>query len=325
MPSLELLKNSREYLREITLAAYNDEIRPIALAHWEKHLTKNNPQWKYITAEQFYIKDNSGTAHVLAMYDERLPAIGIVGYFACTSPEAGAKVLGSASLWLKSTYGTADIYGPINGTLPSDYRINLNDDFIFPGEPVNPSWHIDAFQQAGFDVFNRYVSGISKRYLFFMRAAIQKPKKGFTHMTVRPFDEKRYAHDFKIYHELRNQIFPFQSHYCPAISLKERIYHAGEKFDTNYTYFLMDNDREVGFIMAYSYKKMLILKTIGILPEYRNQRLKGLLIKPIRQRAKQEGLKACIYAMVREGNNIHKTRGPGVNIFRNYVTMHKRL
>lgn len=325
MPDLNFLMTSRTYLREITLAAYNDDIMPVALALWDKHLSEKNPQWRYISAKQFYCNDSSGTAHILAMHDERLPEIGIVGYFACTSLESGAKVLSSASRWLKDTYGTADIYGPINGTLPSDYRINLRDDFVFPGEPVNPSWHLEAFEHAGFEIFNRYVSGISKQYLFFMRAAIRKPKKGFTHMTVRPFDEKQYARDFEIYHELRNQIFPFQSLYCPAISLEERIYNAGGKFDTGYTYFLMDKDREVGFVMAYSYNNKLIMKTIGMLPSYRNKRLKGLLLKPIIQRAEKEGLEACIYAMVRVGNNIYKSRGPGTKIFRNYVTMHKRI
>lgn len=316
------LKTSLENLNAITNEAYNDQIRPVALRLWKKHLQPENPQWKFITAKPFIIKDKNGSAHVMAMLDKRLPGIGIVGYFTCTSSTAGVKVLEKATEWLKKEKSVKDIYGPINGALPSDYRLNLKDDFCFPGEPVNPRWHIEAFERAGFEVFNRYVSGISKHYLTLMKLAIKKPKKGFEHLTARPFNTKDLRHDFTIYHDLRNAIFPFQSVYCPAISLEERIYNASGKFDSNYTYFLVDRNREVGFIMAYAYKNKLIVKSIGMLPEYRGKRLRGLLIKPIRDQAKKEGLEACIYAMVRVGNGIYKTRSFGVKIFRKYVTMH---
>ncbi len=319
--SSSVLKTSLKSLNAITNEAYNDQIRPVALNLWRKHLQPENPQWKFITAKPFTIKDKNGSAHVMAMLDKRLPSIGIVGYFACTNSTAGVRALKQATEWLKKQ-GITDTYGPINGTLPSDYRLNLKDDFYFPGEPVNPSWHIEAFEGAGFKTFNHYVSGISKHYSTLMKLAIKKPKKGFEHLTVRPFNVKSLKHDFKAYHDLRNAIFPLQSVYCPAISLEERIYNASGKFDPNYTYFLVDKDHEVGFIMAYAYKNKLIIKSIGMLPEYRGKRLRGLLIKSIREQAKKEGLEACIYAMVRVGNDIYKTRSFGVKIFRKYVTMH---
>jgi hypothetical protein len=325
MAKLDFLETSRRRLDEITNASFNEQIRPVALAVWKKHLSTNNPQWKYISAKPFYIKNKTGAAHVMAIIDKRLPNIGIVGYFACTNTGAGAEVLSQAVEWLKHSHGLRDVYGPINGTLPSDYRLNLSDSFSFPGEPVNPKWHIEAFDLAGFKVFNRYVSGLSKQYLTLMKLIVRKPKKGFEHMTVRPFDLDNQVRDFKIYHELRNAIFPFQSVYCPAISLEERIYNSSGKFDPCYTYFLVDKSHEVGFVMAYAFENKLIMKTIGILPEYRGKRLKGLLIKPIREQAKKEGLEACIYGMVRVGNKIHKTRGPGVRIFRKYITMHRSM
>jgi hypothetical protein len=320
-----LLKSSLAQLNAITNEAYHEDIRQVALNLWEKHLQPKNPQWKFLTAKPFYLKNKDGSAHVMAMVDKRLPEIGIVGYFACTNSAVGAQVLKQSADWLKEEYGLKDIYGPINGTLPSDYRLNLRDSFCFPGEPVNPTWHIDAFHEAGFNVFNRYVSGISQHYQLLMKLVIRKPKKGYENLTVRSFNNKKFKQDFKKYHDLRNAIFPFQSIYCPAISLEERVYNSSGKFDPNYTYFLVDKRREVGFIMAYAHEGRLILKTIGLLPEYRGKRLSGLLLKPIHDQASKQDLKTAVYGMVRVGNAAYKMKRPGVRVFRKYVTMHKSV
>jgi ribosomal protein S18 acetylase RimI-like enzyme len=325
MAKHDFLKSSLAQLNAVTNEAYNEDIRQAALNLWGKHLQPKNPQWKFITAKPFYLKNKSGSAHVMAMVDKRLPEIGIVGYFACTNSAVGAQVLNQAASWLKEEFSLKDIYGPINGTLPSDYRLNLKDNFCFPGEPVNPTWHMDAFREAGFKVFNRYVSGISKHYQLLMKLVIRKPKKGYEHLTVRGFDTKRLKQDFKKYHDLRNAIFPFQSIYCPAISLEERVYNSSGKFDPNYTCFLVDNKREVGFIMAYAYEGQLILKSIGLLPEYRGKGLVGLLLKPVHDQASKQGLKTAVYGMVRVGNAAYRMKRPGVRIFRKYVTMHKNV
>jgi hypothetical protein len=322
---LSFLETSLTQLNAITKESYNEQIAPVALKLWRKHLRPENPQWEFITAKPFSFKDMSGSAHVIAMVDRRLPNIGLVGYFACTNSVVGAIVLEEAVEWLKNAYGLKDVYGPINGTLPSDYRINLDDDFCFPGEPVNPSWYINAFEKAGFGVFNRYVSGISKHYQLLMKLVIRSPHKGYRHLTVRPFNTDKHEEDFKTYHGLRNAIFPFQSIYCPAISLSERIYNSSGKFDPKYTYFLVDKGLDVGFVMAYAYNQKLVLKTIGLLPEYQGKRLSGLLLKPIHDQASKAGLGMAIYGMVRVGNTAYKMKKPGVKAFRKYVTMHKTL
>ena len=321
----QALFKSLQQLNAITKAAYNPSIAPVALALWDKHLDLGNPQWKYIKYQSFYYTSQSGTAHVIAMVDKRLPNSGIVGYFACTTAVAGAQVLQQAAEWLKEKHCLHDVYGPINGTLPSDYRLNTSDDYVFPGEPVNPLWHIEAFTLAGFKVFNKYVSGITKNYKLQIKIAVRKPKKDYRHLTVRPFNTADYSKDFKIYHNLRNAIFPFQSIYCPVLSLQERIYNSTGKLDPNYCYFLVDGSVTVGFIMAYAYNNQLIVKTIGLLPDYRGKRLSGQLVKIVHDQAAKDGLQSAIYALIREGNAVYKSKRPGVKVFRKYVTMHKTI
>ena len=259
------------------------------------------------------------------MVDSRLPGMGLVGYFACTNSEVGARVLRSATEWLHKKYGLKDMYGPINGTLPNDYRLNLQDTFSFPGEPVNPLWYVDAFREAGFEVFNKYVSGITKHYKLLVKLTARKPKKGYRHLTTRAFDNEKHNQDFKIYHDLRNAIFPHMSIYCPAISLEERKYNSSGKFDPRYCYFLLDGSEPVGFIMAYIYKNQLIVKTIGLLEAYRGKNLSGQLVRIVHAQAGKEGIEAAIYGMVRVGNAVYKSRRPGVKLFRHYVTMHKSM
>ena len=254
--------------------------------------------------------------------------MGLVGYFASSDRFTGADALNQATKWFREKHGIKKEYGPIHGTITSDYRLNLADNFSFPGEPVNPKLHIEAFQEAGFHIFNRYVSGIARHYSFFIKFFTQKPSREYSHMFLRPFDVADQHNDLKIYHKLMNAIFPSNSIYCPTISFEEREYNVAVKdpiFNPLYTYFLKDKNKSVGFVISYPYKNQLILKTIGLLPEYRGKHLSGILIKKVHDQANQDGLEAAIYAMIRVGNLAFKMKRPGVKIYRKYVTMYKNL
>ncbi len=125
-----------------------------------------------------------------------------------------------------------------------------------------------------------------------------------------------------------NAIFPHNSIYCPVITWEERVYNVADHdpiFDPNYSYFLEDNGKAIGFIVAYPYQQNLIVKTIGLLPEYRNKNLSGILIKKVHDKANADGLKAAIYSTIRVGNAVYNMKRPGVRVFRRYMTMHKAL
>jgi len=329
MSGPNFLSLSLRQLIKITEATYNKEILPIAKSIWRKDLQTNNPIWGFVEARPFSIDDKVESAHVLAMFDKRLPKIGLVGYFACTNISLGANVLRRASAWLKEKHGVRGVYGPINGTITRDYRLNLSDDYRVLGEPVNPKWHIDAFREAEFAEFNHYVSGKSKYYKFFTRFITStKPDAGYSHLVLRPFDIDNQIADLKIYHELMNTIFVSRSIYCPVLSWEERAYNLADNdpiFDPTYTFFLEDHGHAVGFVIAHSYRNELIVKTVGILPEYRGKHLFGLLLRKVHDQAKKEGLEAAIYSTIRVGNEVYKMKRPGVKIYRRYMTMRKEM
>lgn len=329
MPKPSFLKSSLEQLDAITEKTHNQEILPVASSIWQKHLQPENPLWSFVTAKSFSIETAENSAHVIAMVDKRLPEIGLVGFFGCTDIPTGAKVLEQACQWLRDEQGLRDVYGPINGTITRDYRFNLSDDYKIPGEPVNPVWYIEAFRKAGFKVFNRYVTGIAKRYQLFIKfITTRKPSAEYAQLKLRRFGTSNQTRDLRIYHELMNAIFPYNSIYCPVLSWEERVYNMADHhpiFNPDYSFFLEDKGRAIGFIVAYPYQQNLIVKTIGLLPEYRSKNLSGLLIKKVHDQAEMDGLKAAIYSTIRVGNAVYRMKRPGVRVFRKYITMHKSL
>ena len=328
MASKRSLSMSRALLTRITNATHSRATAPVANDLWKRHLQPENPLWNHVTAMTFTVDDATGSAHVMALIDQRLPHMGLVGYFGATTSESGAVVLTQACDWIKSQ-GIHDIYGPINGTITADYRLNLDDDYVIPGEPVNPTWYNDIFRQAGFETFNRYVSGLVKHPQVYIRLAMKnKPAKGYEHITIKPFDPRQTKKNIATYHRLMNAIFPANSIYCPAITLQERTYTisvSNTTFNPDYCYFAYDGDQAVGFIVAYPHDGALVLKTVGVLPAYRGKRISNLLVRKVHNQAAQDGLKSAIYSTIRETTKVYKMKRPGLKIFRRYVTMHKAL
>ncbi|MDB5179287.1 MAG: GCN5-related N-acetyltransferase [Patescibacteria group bacterium] len=328
MAKLPFLATSLRQLTAITNVAYGEEIRSVAQAVWDKQLHPNNPLWEHLVAKAFSIESADGTAHVIAFTDERLPDLGIIGFFGATTLDAGVAVLKLAEHWLATQPGVTRVYGPINGTITYDYRLNDASDYKIPGEPVNPAWYLDVFRAAGYRDFNHYVSGQTRYFGLFIRLFVRTPRVPLASLKVRHFDASAKLDELRHYHELMNAIFPSQSIYCPVLSWEERRYNLGGLepiFNSDYSYFLEDDGRPVGFIVAFPHDDQLVIKTIGVLPEYRGKRVSGLLIHRVHQQAKKDGLKIAVFSTVRVGNSIYRMRRLGVRTTRRYVTLSKLI
>jgi GNAT superfamily N-acetyltransferase len=245
-----------------------------------------------------------------------------------TTLDAGVAVLKLAEHWLATQPGVTRVYGPINGTITYDYRLNDASDYKIPGEPVNPAWYLDVFRAAGYRDFNHYVSGQTRYFGLFIRLFVRTPRVPLASLKVRHFDAYAKLDELRHYHELMNAIFPSQSIYCPVLSWEERRYNLGGLepiFNSDYSYFLEDDGRPVGFIVAFPHDDQLVIKTIGVLPEYRGKRVSGLLIHRVHQQAKKDGLKIAVFSTVRVGNSIYRMRRLGVRTTRRYVTLSKLI
>jgi GNAT superfamily N-acetyltransferase len=164
--------------------------------------------------------------------------------------------------------------------------------------------------------------------LFIRFLTVKKIPKEYSHITLRSFDINNQLVDLKKYHLLMNAIFPAQSIYCPVLSWEERVYNVAENdpiFDPDYTYFLEDGNKPVGFIVAHTYNNQLVIKTIGVLPNYQGKNLSTILIKKVHDQANKDGLSAAIYSTIRVGNTVYKMKRPGVKVYRKYITLSKDL
>ena len=330
MPEVDFLPASLEALLTLTQRSHRPPIADPAEAVWRHHLRADNPLWPRVTARPFVVAGPDGPrAHVLALVDRRLPSLGLAGFFGCTDPAAGVQVLDRASAWLRDRFSLSAVYGPINGTITRDYRLNLTADYKIPGEPVNPAFYPRVFEQAGFQVFNRYLSGrcVDYRTLvdFFCEV---KPPPSSADYRLRPFGTESPEAELRTYHGLMNGIFPASSIYCPRVSLAERRFNLGThkpRFDPRYSYFLDDRGQPVGFVVGLVHRSQLVIKTLGLLPSHRHLNLSTLLIKRVHDQAAADGLGAAIYSTVRAGNAIDRRERPGVEIYRHYVTMRRDL
>ena len=330
MADSDFLPASLEALLTLTERSHPPPITGPAEAIWRHHLRTDNPLWQRVVARPFAVTGPGGPrAHVLAVVDRRLPGLGLVGFFACTDSAAGVHVLDQAGVWLRDRFGLDAVYGPINGTITRDYRFNLAADYQILGEPVNPTFYPQVFEQAGFQVFNRYLSGRCHQYQPLVDFLCQlKPPPSSADYRLRPFGSESPAADLRTYHRLMNRIFPAKSRYCPRISLAERRFNLGPRtplFDPRYSYFLDDRDQPVGLVVGFAHRGQLVLKTLGVLPSHRRRNLSNLLIKRVHDQAAADGLGAAIYSTVRAGNEIDRLERPGVEVFRHYVTLCRDL
>jgi len=315
-------------LRKILIKTYDEDVQAGILINWEKSLSKENPSWKYIGFDSHKVSSGNDLGHVFSMVDTRMPDIGFVGYFAATSEGAGVQVLDQACDSLKRR-GIKEIYGPIDGTIINNYRLNEGPSSLFPGEPINPEFYIECFNIAGFDTYNTYQTGSSSlKNMKFLQLFMKPPTDKFPQISMRNFDQSKFSEELSTLADLVNAIFPSQSEYGTAYAKDEFFYIFGQQkeiFDSRYCIFLEDNGTAIGAIFCYKYNDSLIVKTIGVIKQYQGTGISKLLIKEVHKRAREDGLKTAIYALVRNGNRVSKMKRPGVKIIRQYVTMKKEV
>lgn len=313
-------------LTSIANTHYPDSIRDYAINLWQSLLVDSNPTWKYQKHKVFIVDEGGDTACVLAIIDSRLPKIGIVGFFAASNATVGSRVLQQASDYLASL-GKKQMVGPIDGLLLYNYRLNSDDTLDFFGEPVNPGYFIDAFKDAGFTVCNEYVSGVTQKYQLLDKLLGPGPIKKYPSAVVRNFNTATMQQDFAIMANISQSIFSSLSLYCPDFSTDEMMFLSqiskSVDFNPRYTQILEVEGKPVGGIMSIRNNDRLIVKTLGVIPEYQGTGLGRMLIHSMHQNAKEDGIKEIVYALIRRGNRVDKMPRPGVKVYRKYYTFIK--
>jgi GNAT superfamily N-acetyltransferase len=209
--------------------------------------------------------------------------------------------------------GHKKIIAPIDGDTWHKYRLVsfTNGEPSFPLEPQNPLWYNDVYEKCGFSPLKKYQS-----VKFEINNVIMPEKDGG--ITIRNFREG----DLKLIYDISRRGFDenflygqisyeeFKKLYIPALSFA----------DFDLVCVAEIEGIAAGFIFSFVSQNRLILKTMAVLPEYRQNGIGTALIGHVLAIALSKGITAAIGALIAEGNNSYKIVSKyGGEIIREYT------
>lgn len=123
--------------------------------------SSHNP---YFLKSKAWVGVDAGKARLAGFHDPDLRIDGVkVAYFGFWESfdelAPNKKLFSDFEAWAKSM-GAEKVYGPINFSTFSSYRIRLNtfSGGAFPGEPYNPGYYASLLEQLGYSCFQKYIS-----------------------------------------------------------------------------------------------------------------------------------------------------------------------
>ena len=235
---------------------------------------------------------------------------GYIGNFEMESFEDGKEKL---ARYVKELAEHDEVIGPIDGSTWHGYRLVSYTDGSpgFPMEPSNPLWYNDVYTDLGFVPIKKY---FSERFLI----KDIKPYEKSLAVTIRQFK----AEDLSVMYEISEKGFSdnflyepisyaeFEALYLPTVSMVAHDFILVAEVDR----------KAVGFLFAFVYQEILILKTIAVLPEYRSIGIGRRLINATLVKGEKMGIEVGIGALFIEGNTSGKiVANYGGEIFREYT------
>jgi hypothetical protein len=306
---------------------YSEDERITAqLAEIKKQLSDNNPFYKYGKIVNFIaLRDDEVVGHCSAIIDSRNSNIGLIGFYDVINDESiSNELLDNAITYMKSEKCSV-IRGPTNLTIWHNYRFivkNKRAPDIF--DPFSKNYYHDFWLKKGFKVASQYVSAIRTNFNHVIphtKAAYENCIKEGYH--VRRF--KKENNDLDNVLNMANAIFEDSWNYV-ALSYEEFNYLYEDllnKIDTKYFEIVEDKDNKpIAFcftIINPYHDDQIILKTIGVLKEHRNNHIAAALLYKQHLTAQKEGFSEFYYPLIRVGNNVTKFPYQGYEIITEYV------
>tara|TARA_Y100000310_G_scaffold332195_1_gene407330 strand:- start:657 stop:1721 length:1065 start_codon:yes stop_codon:yes gene_type:complete len=309
------------------------------IATIKKTIDKRNPSFELITIKNFIAyKEGIVIGHISAMIDKRQidnnSQIGLIGFYECIDNNKISSLLINKAINYLNENKCVKIRGPINISIWNTYRFVVNqkkeDSFIL--EPLTKSYYIDQFSDEGFKVVEKY--GSAQRINFNTILPFVKPdyesiiNEGYK---IRTLIKENFIQGILSIQKMVQKIFVDSVSFVD-ISKEEYLYlyEDYEKiFDQILIQIISNSDGiDIGFcssIIDPLEKQTIILKTIGILPEYQGKKVGSTLLYDQHKKAQQMGATKEIYALIKMGNIITKLPYPGIEVIRNYVLLEKDL
>ena len=268
-----------------------------------------------------------------------------IGWYECTEDlSIHNQLMDEAVEWLESK-GADSIIGPVNGTTWGNYRFNLECEYpLFPGEPYQPLYYVDFWEQSGFEEEIYYKTEVPPKDII-------QPSDLNQVQTLLSQYGISVAHFPKVLGEkLENQLYIFYDE-CfqenPLYSLIDKKTYvelsrkAESILDEEHSFLLKDQKGLpiavfVSFVDVYHeakvavkehQRKKLIIKTIATHPNYQNKQIGTIMVNLIHNLAYENGYDEVIHAMMYVGNLTSKVGSKKfqTKVLRTYALFKKEL
>lgn len=262
--------------------------------------------------------------------------IGTIGDFKCDNKDDGIYLLKKAEEIFKEK-NIDFIVGPMNGNTWNKYRVlkYTNGDEEFLLENVNEFKDNEIFLNAGFKELHTYSStkgdldnAYNSKSLNLLEEKINK-----NNIIIRKFNKNNYISDLEKIYNISIKSFDKNPFYTeiPKKDFLEQYEKYIKMADEDFILIAEKGEEAIGFIFCIPDLKntkldTVIVKTVAVLPDYKEFAIGNILLKKIANIAKNKNFKKWIFAFMYSNNTSQKmAKRNRTEIIREYVLYGKEL
>ena len=263
-------------------------------------------------------------AHTLLVEDDRLPqGEALFGFFECKNSNEVFLLLWNKLSELCRGKGISVLKGPINATIWHQYRVIKKSDSkvpFFNSEPLGMPWYYTMLQGMNPVEEVNYHSGLREQ--FDLIIDLTKPSydalvaEGYS---IKP-GEINPEQIAKLY-RLSAGIFTDSWSFTKIDEKEFASLYSGEKIEKHIgeIYMAYQGNSLAGFCSTVRDHNNLIMKTIAVLPRMQGMGIGNALVHLVHREAKNNGISAIVYALIRDINKVRFFPKDDVILFREYA------
>lgn len=301
---------------------------------FSRAFSASNPFFRYGQAENFFLfNEDKVVGHISAILDERSGEFGYVGFFECENNQEYAVSLFTAAQNFLRAGGKKKCRGPINFSTWQGFRVSYPEEHApFFLEPFTREYYRDLFKAQGFAISHENITTrehIGQTALAnYLEKYTDSLDKGYSYEFLSNETREASLHDI---YELSGQIFN-NSFSFYNISEEEFLYLASSYGEQpgQIILVLRQQGKAIGFFLVAvdlfnPAEKRLVLKTMGLLEEYRGKGLGPAMFYAIYLRAKDEGCQELIFSTMDVKNKKIRSITGEAEIYRHYEVFDKNI
>lgn len=276
------------------------------------------------STEMFIAQEGDDEGRLAVMRAPNEEHIGLIGWFECDDNQELCNALMEKAKQAISAMGCTKILGPINGNTWHSYRLNRSSEMpLMPGDPYNPKYYLKLWEKAGFHAVEFYESAVADKAQFIpmtMEEGRDLAKK--FNLSVDYFPEHLTDQELDLLYDFYNKCFRENPLFTPIRKETYRVISRRIEPYVNNAHSLIIKDREgkpVAVLLSHKdtyheqYKagkikhplhvtKKLLVKTIAVDSDYRNNQIGTLMVNLILNLANQNNYDEFYHVLMYQKN-----------------------